>query len=67
MSAATMSTGLEPLKRDLELVAMIRMSTVPEVVASIKKDMVADGADVNNEAVSTFFAQLDEVARLHTC
>lgn len=65
--SAQISTGLEPLRRDLEQLARLRKSTVPEVVESVKRDMLADGADVQNEAVSTFFAQLDEVARLHTC
>lgn len=65
--SAQISTGLEPLRRDLEQLARLRKSTVPEVVESVKRDMLANGADVQNEAVSTFFAQLDEVARLHTC
>lgn len=53
----------QSLQRDLETLAMLRGETVPEVVERIKAEMSAQGADM--EICREFFAELDEVARLH--
>ena len=59
-----MKDSLAGLKRDLEALALAKGVTVPEVVESIKKGALSQGADL--EIVNDFFSDLDEIARLHT-
>lgn len=60
MSATKVSSQL---KTDLETLALMKGATVPEIVEGIKKQIVADGA--NLAIVADFFRQMDEVAQLH--